>query len=132
LAAVAVEDVAGQGVAAFAAAEHLMDRAAVCRVVAVLQDVERFDHASASNSRGRNRWIWGKAATKLTTRQADVAHGIYAEVAPDGKHRYTVAEIADTFGVSRKTIYRHLDPTGTRRQPDKTARTPAAATGKNQ
>jgi len=80
----------------------------------------------------RARGRVGGRRPKLTTRQADVAHGMYAEVAPDGKHRYTVAEIADTFGVSRKTIYRHLYPTGTRRQPDKTARTPAPATGKNQ
>ncbi|MGH4007649.1 MAG: hypothetical protein ACRDTH_05695 [Pseudonocardiaceae bacterium] len=28
-----------------------------------------------------------------------------------GKRRYTVAEIAETFHVSRKTIYRHLEPT---------------------
>jgi hypothetical protein len=29
------------------------------------------------------------------------------------KRRYTVAEIAATFHVSRKTIYRHLEPTST-------------------
>ena len=57
---------------------------------------------------------------------------MYAEVAPDGKHRYTVAEIADTLGVSRKTIYRHLDPTGTRRQPDTATRTPTLANAQNQ
>ncbi|WP_242675933.1 helix-turn-helix domain-containing protein [Streptosporangium minutum] len=27
----------------------------------------------------------------------------------DGKHRYTVQQIADRPGVSRATIYRHLD-----------------------
>ena len=52
----------------------------------------------------RARGRVGGRRPKLTTRQVDVAHGMYAEVAPDGKHRYTVAEIADTFGVSRKTI----------------------------
>jgi DNA invertase Pin-like site-specific DNA recombinase len=26
-----------------------------------------------------------------------------------GKRKYTVAQIGQTFGVSRKTIYRHLD-----------------------
>ncbi|WP_433734832.1 hypothetical protein ACQP0C_20580 [Nocardia sp. CA-129566] len=26
-----------------------------------------------------------------------------------GKRKYTVAQIGGTFGVSRKTIYRHLD-----------------------
>lgn len=33
----------------------------------------------------------------------------------------TAAEIGDTFGVSRKTVYRHLEPSGDRRQPGKTA-----------
>ena len=33
---------------------------------------------------------------------------MYDEKGADGKRRYTVAEIAETFGVSRKTIYRHL------------------------
>ncbi|MEV8631584.1 helix-turn-helix domain-containing protein [Streptosporangium sp. NPDC051023] len=28
----------------------------------------------------------------------------------DGKRRYTVQQIADRLGVSRATIYRHLDP----------------------
>jgi predicted DNA-binding transcriptional regulator YafY len=30
---------------------------------------------------------------------------------PDDRRRYTVAEIAETFHVSRKTIYRHLGST---------------------
>lgn len=38
------------------------------------------------------------------------------------KRRYTVNEIAETFEVSRKTIYRHLAKDGPRRQPDKTTR----------
>jgi predicted DNA binding protein len=33
---------------------------------------------------------------------------MYDDKGEDGKRRYTVAEIAETFGVSRKTIYRHL------------------------
>jgi predicted DNA-binding transcriptional regulator YafY len=33
---------------------------------------------------------------------------IYDELDRRGKRKYTVAQIADTFGVSRKTIYRHL------------------------
>ena len=57
---------------------------------------------------------------------------MYAETGSDGKRRYTVAEIADTFGVSRKTVYRHLDPIDTRRQPDKAAGTPPPAAVKNQ
>jgi predicted DNA-binding transcriptional regulator YafY len=35
---------------------------------------------------------------------------MYDEKDVDGKRRYTVAEIAETFHVSRKTIYRHLEP----------------------
>jgi predicted DNA-binding protein YlxM (UPF0122 family) len=34
---------------------------------------------------------------------------MYDQNNADGKRRYTVAEIAETFHVSRKTIYRHLD-----------------------
>ena len=80
----------------------------------------------------RARGRVGGRRPKLTTRQTEVARGMYAETGSDGKRRYTVAEIADTFGVSRKTVYRHLDPTGTRRQPDKATRTPPLANAKNQ
>ncbi|MEV4250918.1 helix-turn-helix domain-containing protein [Streptosporangium canum] len=34
----------------------------------------------------------------------------YDTKAAAGKHRYTVAQIAEQLGVSRATIYRHLDP----------------------
>ena len=80
----------------------------------------------------RARGRVGGRRPKLTTRQTEVARGMYAETGPDGKRRYTVAEIADTFGVPRKTVYRHLDPTGTRRQPDKATRTPTLANAQNQ
>lgn len=33
---------------------------------------------------------------------------MYDEKDTDGKRAYTVADIAETFHVSRKTIYRHL------------------------
>lgn len=36
---------------------------------------------------------------------------MYEEKDADGKRRYAVAEIAETFPVSRKTIYRHVGPT---------------------
>ena len=36
------------------------------------------------------------------------AQKMYDETAPDGKRRYTVAQIAAEFGVTRPTIYRHL------------------------
>jgi DNA invertase Pin-like site-specific DNA recombinase len=61
----------------------------------------------ATRARGRT----GGRKPKLTARQADVARQIYDEKGTDGKRRYTVAEIAETFHVSRKTIYRHLEPT---------------------
>ncbi len=48
---------------------------------------------------------------KLTDRQAVVARQMYDEEGPDGKRKYTVNEIAETFHVSRKTIYRHLGST---------------------
>jgi len=47
---------------------------------------------------------------------------MYAETGNDGKRRYTVDEIAGTFAVSRKTIYRHLDKNHAQRQPDKSTR----------
>ena len=33
---------------------------------------------------------------------------MYDEVGDDGRRRYTVAQIAAEFGVTRPTIYRHL------------------------
>ena len=53
---------------------------------------------------------------------------MYAETGSDGKRRYTVDEIAGTFAVSRKTIYRHLDKNHAQRQPDKSTR-PRPVTG---
>ena len=52
---------------------------------------------------------------------------MYDETGADGRRKYTVAEIAETFGVSRKTVYRHLEPSGGRRQPGKNARQAAPA-----
>jgi AcrR family transcriptional regulator len=37
---------------------------------------------------------------------------MYEETGPDGKRRHTVAQIAEEFGVSRPTIYRHLAKEG--------------------
>ena len=55
----------------------------------------------------------GGRKPKLTARQVGVARQMYDEKDADDKRRYTVAEIAETFHVSRKTIYRHLEPTPT-------------------
>jgi DNA-binding CsgD family transcriptional regulator len=76
----------------------------------------------------RARGRVGGRKPKLTTRQAQVARGLYDETGADGRRKYTVAEIAETFGVSRKTVYRHLEPSAVRRQPGKSAR-PAAPAG---
>lgn len=59
----------------------------------------------AARARGRT----GGRKPKLTDRQVTVARQMYDENGADGKRRYTVAEIAETFHVSRKTIYRYLE-----------------------
>ena len=64
----------------------------------------------------------GGRKPKLSARQAEVARGTYAETGSDGKRRYAVDEVAGTFAVSRKTIYRHLDKNHAQRQPDKSTR----------
>jgi DNA invertase Pin-like site-specific DNA recombinase len=61
----------------------------------------------AARARGRT----GGRKPKLTDRQVTVARRMYEEKRPDNKRKYTVDEIAETFHVSRKTIYRHLGPT---------------------
>ena len=76
----------------------------------------------------RARGRVGGRKPKLTARQAEAARGMYDETGADGRRKHTVAEIAETFGVSRKTVYRHLEPSGGRRQPGKNAR-PAAPAG---
>ncbi|MDQ2788637.1 MAG: helix-turn-helix domain-containing protein [Actinomycetota bacterium] len=59
----------------------------------------------AARTRGRA----GGHKPKLSQRQVLVARRMYEDKGGGGKRKYTVAEIAETFGVSRKTIYRHLD-----------------------
>jgi len=39
-----------------------------------------------------------------------LARQMYDETGDDGKRRYTVAQIAAEFGVTRPTIHRHLEP----------------------
>ncbi len=45
---------------------------------------------------------------ELTQREAKIARDMYDELGPDGKRAHTVQRIADEFGVTRPTIYRHL------------------------
>ena len=81
----------------------------------ILGAIAEFEHAlmsertldglAAARARGRT----GGQKPKLTPRQARIAREMYDEVGPDGKRRYTVAQIAAEFGVTRPTIYRHLE-----------------------
>src|SRR5690349_5269388 len=61
----------------------------------------------AARARGRT----GGQKAKLRPRQIKLAQQMYDETGDDGKRRYTVQQIADEFGVSRPTIYRHLERT---------------------
>lgn len=80
----------------------------------ILGAIAEFEHAlmsertrdglAAARSRGRT----GGQRPKLTTRQAVIARDMYEEQKPDGSRANTVQQIADEFGVSRPTIYRHL------------------------
>jgi len=80
----------------------------------ILGAIAEFEHAlmsertmdglAAARARGRT----GGQKPKLTPRQARIAREMYDETGPDGKRRYTVAHIAAEFGVTRPTIYRHL------------------------
>jgi DNA invertase Pin-like site-specific DNA recombinase len=80
----------------------------------ILGAIAEFEHAlmsertmdglEAARARGRT----GGQKPKLGPRQVALARQMYEEVAQDGKRRYTVQQIADEFGVTRPTIYRHL------------------------
>lgn len=63
------------------------------------------DGLEAARARGRT----GGQKPKLGPRQVALARAMYAELGDDGRRRYTVAQIAAEFGVTRPTIYRHLD-----------------------
>jgi len=80
----------------------------------ILGAIAEFEHAlmsertmdglAAARARGRS----GGQKPKLTRRQARIAQAMYDETGPDGQRGYTVAQIAAEFGVTRPTIYRHL------------------------
>ncbi len=80
----------------------------------ILGAIAEFEHAlmsertrdglAAARARGRT----GGQRPKLTARQTKIAQAMYDEVGPDGRRAHTVQAIADEFGVSRPTIYRHL------------------------
>lgn len=80
----------------------------------ILGAIAEFEHAlmsertrdglAAARARGRT----GGQKPKLGPRQVELARQMYEEVGTDGKRRYTVAQIATEFGVTRPTIYRYL------------------------
>lgn len=80
----------------------------------ILGSIAEFEHAlmsertidglAAARARGRT----GGQKPKLGPRQVRLARQMYDELGDDGKRRYTVAQIAAEFGITRPTIYRHL------------------------
>jgi DNA invertase Pin-like site-specific DNA recombinase len=80
----------------------------------ILGAIAEFEHAlmsertrdglDAARARGRT----GGQKPKLTARQAKIAQDMYDELGADGRRAHTVQQIADEFGVTRPTIYRHL------------------------
>jgi DNA invertase Pin-like site-specific DNA recombinase len=84
----------------------------------ILGSIAEFEHAlmsertmdglAAARARGRT----GGQKPKLGARQVSLARQMYEETGEDGKRRYTVAQIAAEFGVTRPTIYRHLSNAG--------------------
>lgn len=80
----------------------------------ILGSIAEFEHAlmsertmdglAAARARGRT----GGQKPKLGPRQVKLAREMYEELGEDGKRKYTVAQIAAEFGVTRPTIYRHL------------------------
>jgi DNA invertase Pin-like site-specific DNA recombinase len=63
---------------------------------------------AAARARGRV----GGRKPKLSPDQVQLARQLYDEKGPDGRRVRTVAQIAAMLGVSRTTIYRHLEATG--------------------
>ncbi|MFI9597781.1 helix-turn-helix domain-containing protein [Nonomuraea sp. NPDC052265] len=52
----------------------------------------------------------GGRPAALDAHGVEMARALHEMRGEDGKRRYTVQQIADRLGVSRATIYRHLDP----------------------
>jgi hypothetical protein len=64
------------------------------------------DGLEAAWSRGRS----GGRPAKLNARQVAQARRMYDDVDAEGNRVHTMTEVAETFGVSRATLYRHLEP----------------------
>lgn len=80
----------------------------------ILGSIAEFEHALMSErtmdglAAARARGRIGGQKPKLGPRQVRLARQMYEELGDDGKRKYTVAQIAAEFGVTRPTIYRHL------------------------
>jgi len=75
------------------------------QILGAIAEFERTrDGLDAARARGRT----GGQKPKLTPRQAKIAQDMYDELGDDGRRAHTVQQIADEFGVTRPTIYRHL------------------------
>jgi DNA invertase Pin-like site-specific DNA recombinase len=80
----------------------------------ILGAIAEFEHALMSErtrdglAAARTRGRTGGQKPKLTARQAKIAQAMYDELGEDGRRAHTVQQIADEFGVTRPTIYRHL------------------------
>jgi DNA invertase Pin-like site-specific DNA recombinase len=85
-------------------------------VMAALDELQRdviqentFEGLASARARGRT----GGRPSAMTELQVEQARKMYAEVDESGALKYTVAQIAETFGVGRATVYRHLGKTET-------------------
>ncbi len=80
----------------------------------ILGAIAEFEHALMSErtrdglETARARGRTGGQKPKLTDRQAKIARDMYEELGPDGRRAHAVQQIAKEFGVTRPTIYRHL------------------------
>jgi DNA invertase Pin-like site-specific DNA recombinase len=79
--------------------------AAMDEMTADLISEATLEGLEAARARGR---VGGRRPS-LTELQVLKARQMYDEVDERGKRQYTVDQIAETFGVSRKTIYRNLE-----------------------
>ncbi len=81
----------------------------------ILGAIAEFEHALMSErtrdglAAARARGRVGGPKHKLRPRQVQLAREMYDEVDDEGRNKFTVAQIAAEFGVSRPTIYRYLD-----------------------
>ncbi|MBF6341313.1 recombinase family protein [Nocardia abscessus] len=79
--------------------------AAMDEMLADLISEGTLEGLEAARARGR---VGGRAPS-MTELQVLKAREMYEEIDKRGRRRYTVTQIAETFAVSRKTIYRNLE-----------------------